>query len=209
MAPAFSLPINRNASDAEIIPANYFAPLDIEAIFPRMAPLEIDLGCGDGAFLVEIAALHSERNFLGIERLAGRVSTACRRIARAGLSNARILRLENSYGVSRLLPPGSVLVFHLMFPDPWPKRRHARRRLVTKSFFADIYRALAGKGELRIATDQRDYFVEIERLAAQTAQLRLEAAGGEPAASSTFEKHFIRSGERIYRLVLRKVSPLT
>jgi len=209
MAPAFPLPINHNASDAEIIPANYFAPLDIEAIFPRTAPLEIDLGCGDGAFLVEIAARYPDRNFLGIERVPGRVATACRRIRQAGLSNACVLHLENSYAVGRLLPPGSVRVFHLMFPDPWPKRRHARRRLVTQSFFADIYRALEPNGELRIATDQRDYFGEIQRLAARAAQFQLEATGGEPAASSTFEKHFIRSGERIYRLVLRKVSPLT
>ena len=209
MAPAFPLPINRNASDAEIIPANYFAPLDIEAIFPRTAPLEIDLGCGDGAFLVKIAARYPDRNFLGIERVPRRVATACRRIRRAGLSNACILHLENSYAVGRLLPPGSVRVFHIMFPDPWPKRRHARRRLVTQSFFADIYRALEPNGELRIATDQRDYFVEIQRLAARAAQFQLEAAGGEPAASSTFEKRFVLAGAKIYWLGLRKVCPVT
>ena len=209
MAPAFPLPINHNASDAEIIPANYFAPLDIEAIFPRMAPLEIDLGCGDGAFLVGIAAQYPDRNFLGIERVPGRVAAACRRIGGAGLSNACVLRLENSYAVGRLLPPGSVRVFHLMFPDPWPKRQHARRRLVTQSFFADICRALGPNGELRIATDQRDYFVEIQRLAARMAQFQLEAAGKEPAASSTFGQRFVLAGEKIYWLGLRKVCPVT
>src|ERR1700686_4180308 len=103
MAPAFPLPINHNASDAEIIPASYFAPLDLEAIFPQDAPLEVDLGCGDGAFLVEIAALRPERNFVGVERLPGRVATACRRITRLGLGNARLLHLENSWAVGRLL----------------------------------------------------------------------------------------------------------
>jgi tRNA (guanine-N7-)-methyltransferase len=209
MAPAFPLPINHNASDAEIIPANYFAPLDLEAIFPRRAPLEIDLGCGDGAFLVEIAARHPDRNFLGIERLPGRVATACRRIRQAGLSNARILHLENSYAVGRLLSPGSVRVFHLQFPDPWPKRRHARRRLVTEDFLSDIRQALALDGELRIATDQRDYSVEIERLAMQAKEFQLETPGGTPGVSSTFEKTFIRAGAEIYRLGLRKVSPVT
>jgi|ERR1700674_2182692 len=209
MATVFPLLLNHQAANAEVFPANYFAPLDVEAIFPRNAPLEVDLGCGDGAFLIEIAALHPERNFLGIERLPGRVGTACRRIPRARLANARILHLENSYAVGRLLPPGSVRVFHLLFPDPWPKRRHARRRLVTKNFFADIHQALEPDGEMRIATDQRDYFVEIERLAAQTGHFQLEAPPGEPAASSTFEKRFIRAGEKIYRLGLRKVSPVT
>jgi tRNA (guanine-N7-)-methyltransferase len=209
MATAFPLPLNHPEANAEILPADYFAPLDVEVIFPRKAPLEVDLGCGDGAFLVEIATLHPERNFLGVERLPGRVATACRRITRARLGNARILLLENSYAVGRLLPPGSVRSFHLLFPDPWPKRRHARRRLVTKNFFADIHQALEPNGELRVATDQRDYFVEIERLAAQTAQFHPVAGTVSTTASSTFEKHFIRAGEKIYRLGLRKVSPVT
>jgi|ERR1700731_2081317 len=209
MAIAIPLLLNHPAANAEVFPANYFAPLDVEAIFPRKAPLEVDLGCGDGTFLVESAALHLGRNFLGIERMPGRVGTACRRIARARLANARILHLENSYAVGRLLPSGSVRVFHLLFPDPWPKRRHARRRVVTNIFFADIHQALEPNGELRIATDQRDYFVEIERLAAQAAQFQLEPAPGEPAASSTFEKRFMRAGEKIYRLTLRKISPVT
>src|ERR1700686_923497 len=76
MAPAFPLPINHNASDAEIIPASYFAPLDLEAIFPQDAPLKADLGGGNGAFLVEIAALRPERNFVGVERLPGRGAPA-------------------------------------------------------------------------------------------------------------------------------------
>jgi tRNA (guanine-N7-)-methyltransferase len=209
MPTAFPLPLNHPEPNAEVFPANYFAPLDVGAIFPRKAPLEVDLGCGDGAFLVEMAARHPERNFLGIERMPGRVGTVCRRITRARLWNARILHLENSYAVGRLLPPRSVRVFHLLFPDPWPKRRHARRRLVTKNFFAAIHQALESNGEVRIATDQRDYFREIERFAAEAGEFQLKTAADEPSASSTFEKRFIGAGEKIYRLVLRKVSPVT
>jgi tRNA (guanine-N7-)-methyltransferase len=207
MPTAFPLSLNHPEPSAEVFPANYFAPLEVGAIFPGKAPLEVDLGCGDGAFLVEMAARHPKRNFLGIERMPGRVGTACRRITRARLWNARILRLENSYAVGRLLPPGSVRVFHLLFPDPWPKRRHARRRLVTQDFLSDIYQALEPNGEFRIVTDQRDYFIEIERLATQAAQFQLAPTPG-PSASSTFEKRFIGAGEKIYRLVLRKVSPV-
>src|SRR5436190_589287 len=116
---------------AEIIPSNYFAPLDFEAVYGNTASLEVDLGCGDGSFLTAAAAANSKSNFLGVERLVGRVRSACRKIAANGLTNARILRCEISYAVCHLLPPGSVAGFHLMFPDPWPKRRHAARRLFT------------------------------------------------------------------------------
>ena len=85
--------LTTTASSAEIVPANYFAPLDFEAIYGRRAPLEVDLGCGDGSFLTAAAAANPLRNFLGIERLLGRVRSACRKITRRELTNARILRL--------------------------------------------------------------------------------------------------------------------
>src|SRR5471032_629941 len=102
--------------DVEIVPASYFAPLDLEAIYGRSAPLEVDLGCGDGSFLVEIAAADPVRDFLGIERLLGRVRSAHRKITHRALTNARVLRVETSYAVQQMLPPGSVTLFHLMFP---------------------------------------------------------------------------------------------
>jgi len=195
------------ASAAEVIPANYFAPLELEAIYGRNAPIEIDLGCGDGSFLVEIAAANPGTDFLGIERLPGRVRSADRKIMERGLTNARILLVETSYAVRRMLPASSVAQFYLMFPDPWPKRRHWRRRVVTEDFFASIHRALVPQGVLRIATDQIDYFREIERLAGESTQFVANPDLEPPAARSTFEKRFSQS--EIYRLRLLKVSDLT
>jgi tRNA (guanine-N7-)-methyltransferase len=195
------------APAVEIVPASYFAPLDLEAIYGRNAPIEVDLGCGDGSFLVEIAAANPARDFLGIERLLGRVRRAHRKITQRELTNARVLRVETSYAVRQMLPADSVALFHLMFPDPWPKRRHWRRRVVTKDFLASIHRALAPHGVLRIATDQTDYFREIERLAGQSAQFVISSDPEPDRAPSTFEKRFSQSG--IYRLVLRKVSDVT
>ena len=195
------------AVQAEIIPANYFAPLDFEAVFGNRAPLEVDLGCGDGSFLAAAATTNPARNFLGVERMPGRVRSACRKIEAGGLSNARILQLEISYAVRQLLPAASVAVFHLMFPDPWPKRRHSPRRIVTEDFLAALHRALAPDGTLRIATDQSDYFREIERLAVRSPGFN-GISDREPTESvSTFEKRFRQIGLRIHRLVLRKVSP--
>lgn len=190
--------------DIEIIPSDYFAPLDLESIYERKAPLEVDLGCGDGLFLAEIAAANPSHDFLGIERLQGRLRSARRKIIHRQLANARLLRIESSYAVQQMLPANSVSVFHLMFPDPWPKRRHWSRRIVTADFLGSINRALVPDGLLRIATDEVVYFREIERLVGQSNQFTISSDSDLPWAPSTFEKKF--RGLEIYRLVVRKVS---
>ncbi|MEY2562879.1 MAG: tRNA (guanine-N7-)-methyltransferase [Verrucomicrobiota bacterium] len=96
-----------------------------------------------------------------------------------------------------------------MFPDPWPKRRHAGRRVVTKDFLLSIYRVLAPDGSLRIATDQTEYFREIERIASQTPQFIMVKDERPPPAVSTFEKRFREETIEIHRLLLRKVSEVT
>ena len=190
----------------ELIPANYFAPLDIADIFPRAAPLEVDLGCGDGTFLVALAERFPERNFLGIERLLGRVRSACGKAARSGLRNVRILRVETSYAVEYLFPPRSVEVVHLLFPDPWPKKRHHRRRLVTEGFLAAVHRVLVPDGRFRIATDQEDYFQSIRQLISPAFFVEEDAKRADGFPLTTFERHFRASGSPIYRLELRKIS---
>ena len=86
--------VSADAAAVEIVIADREAPLDLAHLFPNSAPLEVDLGCGDGSSLVELAAEHPERNYLGAERMVGRVRSACRKIAAQRLSNARILRVD-------------------------------------------------------------------------------------------------------------------
>lgn len=199
--------ISPSAAALEIIRENDYAVLDLESIFGRVAPLEVDLGCGDGKFLTALAQQNLDRNFLGIDRMKGRVRSACKRIAQQELSNARILRVETSHALERLLAAEGVSVFHLMFPDPWPKRRHAPRRVVTPEFCHSIYRTLVDDGVLRIATDQLDYYTSIEQAFANTNRFaKIAEPGVLPAARSTFEEHFIGAGAPIYRLLLRKIS---
>jgi tRNA (guanine-N7-)-methyltransferase len=194
------------AAKAEIIPENYFAPLDLESIYGNRASLEVDLGCGDGLFLAAAAAAYPSKNFLGIERMPGRVRSTCHKIETGRLSNARVLEIEISYAVRYLLPPASIAAFHLMFPDPWPKRRHSPRRIVTGDLLTALHRALGPDGTLRIATDEIDYFREIERLASCSPGFVTIPDRESPALRSTFEKRFRRDGWEIQRLVLRKVS---
>src|SRR4051812_15655596 len=196
-------------SEIELVPANCCELLDLPAIFGRQALLEVDLGSGDGSFLAGIAAENPKTNFLGVERLLGRVRTACRKIERAGLTNARVLRIEISYAVERLLPANSVSVFHLMFPDPWPKRRHAPRRLVNETFLLSLHRALRPDGIVRVTTDEVAYFRQIARLTSQSQHFTVIADPVPLGATSKFEKRFTQQGVAIHRLVLRKVSPVT
>jgi tRNA (guanine-N7-)-methyltransferase len=196
-------------SKVELVPLDCFAPLDLVAVYGREGALVVDLGCGDGAFLAKLAAEHPSDNFLGIERLVGRVGTACRKMERAGLTNTRIFRSEISYAVERLLPPSSVTAFHVMFPDPWPKRRHAPRRLFTESFLASLSSALRAGGAVRIATDDSEYFRQITRLVSQSQRFSIIADVAPPSAISDFEKRFTQQGVAIHRLTLRKVSPVT
>lgn len=142
------------------VPPDYFRELTPAEIFPDPSRLlEVDLGCGDGTFLTGMAAHHPERDFLGVERMLGRVSKTARKIERLQLSNARIMRLESSYTVGWLLPRASVSRLHLLCPDPWPKKKHAARRLVNQAEFLDgLARILVPGGEFLLKTDDEPYF---------------------------------------------------
>ncbi len=192
-------------SVVELIPESYVAPLDLPTIFGRRAPLQVDLGCGDGSFLALLASQKPAHDFLGIERLLGRVRAATRKAA--SLTNVRVLRVETTYAVRYLLPPDSVDVFHLLFPDPWPKRRHHQRRIFTSEFLEAVTAALAPGGSFRIATDQSDYFQQIEGIAATSNSLtRAREDPVEVPPATTFEKRFVSAGAPIHRLELRKLS---
>jgi tRNA (guanine-N7-)-methyltransferase len=196
----------------KLVPQSYFAPLDLLAIFGRIAPLHADLGCGDASLLHELAQLHPDQNFLGIEKLVSRVEKACRKAA--ALENVRILNVESSYAVRYLLPENSIEKFYLLFPDPWPKRRHHRRRIVQPDFLESIHRALHVGGTLHVATDQLGYFQHIQRVVLALQLDRLKRSTFQKAQPdlefpiTQFERKFRDQGASIYRLALRKVSPV-
>jgi tRNA (guanine-N7-)-methyltransferase len=195
-----------NTPASELIPPSYFEPLQIERAFMRPADLEVDIGCGEGAFLVAMAARFPERNFLGVERLLGRIRKTCRRAAALNLENVRVLRLESFYTVRHLLPPGSVSVFHVMFPDPWPKRKHQRRRLVNDPFLDAIHAALSKDGELRLTTDDADYFAHMRRVGLARTDFETVPWPDDPGYPQTdFERGFRARGLPIHRLLLRKI----
>lgn len=142
----------------EFAPGDYFRKLERNEIYREGRPLEVDLGCGDGSFLMEMAREYPERDFLGVERLLGRVRKVCKKLTRRNLENARVLRLDSRYVVEWLLPEAVVSRVHLLCPDPWPKLRHHRRRLVQAEFLEAVRRALLPGGEFLFMTDHEEYF---------------------------------------------------
>ena len=179
--------------------------LDLEKIFRRKAPLHVDLGCGDGSFLCALAQRLPDKNFLGIERLSGRVRSTARKAA--SLDNVRLLQMESSYAVRYLLPAESVETFYLLFPDPWPKRRHHRRRIVTPDFLNSAHAALEYNGVIYIATDHLDYFRKIKKTAESTPGFAIDD-GDVDLPQSKFGLAFRQKGAPIHWLALRKVSPV-
>ena len=179
--------------------------LELDKIFGRKAPLHVDLGCAEGSFLCALAQRMRDKNFLGIERLLNRVRASARKAA--SLDNVRLLRMESSYAVRYLLPAGSVERFYLLFPDPWPKRRHHRRRIVTPNFLSSIYAALQKNGRIYIATDDVDYFERIQEIAESDPDFSIRDVNVE-LPESRFARIFREKSAPIHWLTLRKVSPV-
>ncbi|MEZ0255745.1 MAG: tRNA (guanosine(46)-N7)-methyltransferase TrmB [Chthoniobacter sp.] len=195
------------AEKVEFVPADYFARAEMGAMFERPdAPLEIDLGCGEGGFLVAMAAKHPDRNFLGIERLLGRVRKVCRMVVHHQLTNTRLLRIETAYALRYVLPPQSVSTAHVLFPDPWPKRHHQSRRLIQDGFMEALHGILVPGGELRIKTDDQPYFLWMEKVLARAKGYeRLDWPDDPEYPQTNFERRFLAQGLPIYKVRLRKV----
>ena len=183
----------------QLVPSDYFRKLSKEEIFETNRPLEIDLGCGDGSFLVAMASHYPERNFLGVERLLGRVRKVIRKAEKNSLLNLKVLRLELSYTIEWLLPDDCANRMHLLFPDPWPKKKHHKRRMVNKSFCESLVRILKEDGEFLFKTDHPDYFEE-SMLALENFDLleQLSWNTDDFYPVTDFEKIWTKEGKRIY-----------
>ena len=192
----------------EVLPELPLARLDVVQLFGRNAPLHVDLGCVDGSFLCEMAQRFPKRDFLGIERLTKRVEKVRRKAGK--IENVRVLRADILFALRYLLPECSVEGFYLLFSDPWPKRRHQFRRIFTRVFLDAIAAALEKHGVLRVATDQFNYFHQIERLSRAHLQFQVlpHSLDDSVLPVSKFERRFRDQGEPIYRLMLRKISPV-
>lgn len=188
-----------------IAPPSWTGELPLAEILDPAKPLEVDVGCGKGRFLLARAAAHTEVNFLGIERLLRRLRKIDRKAIRRGIENVRLLRIEAAYAVQFMLPPLSVSAFYVFFPDPWPKRRHHRRRLFTADFLDALDRTLLPAGRLHVATDHADYFEEIHALLLSDARFEpIPTFVPREEERTDFERVFLTQGQPIGRCSFRK-----
>ena len=175
-------------------------PLDLAEWFPKPQPLEIELGCGDASFIVESARRNPDRNFIGVERLLGRIQKLDRKGRRAGLANLRGVRIESSYFLQFLLPPRSAAALHVYFPDPWPKKKHRRHRLINEHFPALALAALAPDGVVYLRTDDTDYFQQMTEVFATSREFQKVETPPELAELTTdFERDFNSRGIQTLR----------
>ncbi len=155
----------------EIDPCATEPPFSWRELFGRDRPVELDIGCGKGLFLREAARLRPEHDFLGVERAGKYFRRAVACLERAGLANVRLLQADGLDVLARWVPPGSVTAIHILFPDPWPKRRHRKRRIFRPELLALARKALVLGGELQVATDHVEYGEAIRGLLAEHAHL--------------------------------------
>ncbi len=175
-------------------------------------PLVVEIGFGRGEFLLDLAARAPRVPHLGVEYSFKRVLKVARRLARTPLRNVRLLQARGELLVDELLATQSVSVFWINFPDPWPKKRHARRRLVKPAFVGTLARRLVPGGRLEIATDDPAYAEEIDAAlsgepllenALAPARFVREIAGRTPTA---YELEWRAEGRPLHFWTYRRTS---
>jgi tRNA (guanine-N7-)-methyltransferase len=178
--------------------------LGLPHFFQKMQPLEVELGCGDASFLAEYAERNPEHNFIGVERLLGRIRKLDRKGRRAGLANLRGVRIESSYFLQYLLPPRSASSLHIYFPDPWPKKKHRKHRLVNERFPALARAALAPGGVVYLRTDDTDYFAQMTGVFGASKEFqKVETPAGLAEVLTDFEREFNARGIQTLRAAYR------
>jgi len=169
--------------------------LDLTRLFPKPQPVEVELGCGDSTFIVQYAACHPNRNFIGVERLLGRLRKLDRKGRRAGLTNLRGIRIESGYFLEYLLPPESISALHVYFPDPWPKRKHQHKRLINQRFPELARAVLVRGGTVYLRTDNPEYHAQMTTVfGASNAFCPIETPAALRAFVTDFERDFLAQG---------------
>lgn len=176
-----------------IFAEDWLKPIPLETFFDTARPFEIDVGCGKGRFLLARAAKYPQTNFLGVDRMLRRIRKVDNRARRLGLENVRLLRMEAFYAVTHLIPADSVSAYYILFPDPWPKKRHHDHRLFNESFVDALYRTLIAHGQLHFSTDHLPYFDEVKAILAADRRFE-EIPAFEPAENerTDFELYYIQ-----------------
>jgi len=184
-------------------------PIDLPMVFGRDAPRTLEIGFGNGETLLALAAAHPERDFVGIEVHRPGVGHLMLRADQAGLTNLRVICRDAVEVLQHCIPEASVDEILLYFPDPWPKKRHHKRRIVQPGFVALVARRLKQGGTFRMATDWEHYAWQMLEVASACPTLRNESAEGfgprpESRPVTRFERRGQRLGHGVWDLAFRR-----
>lgn len=184
-------------------------PVDWAQLFGNDHPVEMEIGMGKGTFITEAAKANPNHNFFGIEWARWFWRYASDRLRRNGCLNARTVRAEAAFFIREHVKDASLAVLHVYFPDPWPKKRHNKRRLIQPPFLKEVERILIPGGQLRVVTDHQDYFEQIEDVVTKSNLKPIEynrpgqAAEGE-FVGTNFERKYKREGRPFYAIAAVK-----
>ena len=183
------------------------APLDFDRAFGRRAPRVLEIGFGMGETTAAIAQARPEDDFLGIEVHPPGVGALLQRIDAAGLANVRIVQHDAVEVLESMIAPASLAAIHIFFPDPWPKKRHHKRRLLTPAFVRELALRLLPDGDLHIATDWEEYAQEILATLAAESLLTNTADGSAPRPMyrplTKFEARGLKLGHGVHDVIFR------
>jgi len=192
-------------------PEDLDSKIDFSSIFGRNGAVHIEVGSGRGTFLLKQAQAQPSLNFLGIEWANRYYRYSVDRIGRWSLVNVRIIRTDAVEFITKFVPDCSAECFHIYFPDPWPKKRHHKRRFLSTANAGQLIRCLKPGGTIRIATDHAGYFEQIEGVLAgfdgQLEQIDFEAAAGAEKGEwvgTNFERKYLRDQRDIYTIAVEK-----
>jgi len=184
------------------------AALDLNAVFGRDAPTILEIGCGMGETTATIAAAHPQNNYLGIEVHTPGVGSLLKEIARRELSNLRLIQHDAVEVVRDMIAPGTLSGIHIFFPDPWPKKRQQKRRLIQPEFVRLLATRLAPGAYLHCATDWQEYAVQMLAVLSGEALLANMANDFTPRPTyrpqTKFEARGLRLGHGVWDVVFRR-----
>jgi tRNA (guanine-N7-)-methyltransferase len=183
-------------------------PIDLSAVFGRRAKTILEIGCGMGETTAAIAAAHPETDFLGIEVHTPGVGSLLKLIDEGGLGNLRVIQHDAVEVLREMIAPASLDGVHIFFPDPWPKKRHHKRRLVQTDFIALLANRIKPGGYVHLATDWQEYAEQMLVVLSAEPQLENTAAGyaRRPAyrPQTKFETRGLKLGHGVWDIVFRK-----
>jgi tRNA (guanine-N7-)-methyltransferase len=195
LLPRFGMPYSRE-------------PLDLDRVFGRVAPRVLEIGFGMGETTARIAEQHPENDYLGIEVHTPGVGSLLNRIAERGLANVRVIQFDVVEVLRDMIAPAALDGAHVFFPDPWPKKRHHKRRLVQPPFIALLASRMKPGGYVHVATDWEDYANQILEVLAAAPLLGNTADGFAPRPAwrpqTKFESRGLRLGHRVWDVLFRR-----